>query len=322
MSGFDSAGTFSAVSGATDAFSGQVLSSVTWNAINTAYDTALTQLGTAQFVRAIRVISSSGSFTIAALDRFVYVQAPAPTIVMPACATKLCPVTIYGAASTVFGSNSSTIVPNGVETINGAASQVLNQNYESVTLMPLASGGYVADIAQQGVVTSVALAMPNIFGVSGSPVTTSGTLTATLTTQLPALVLASSNSGATAVPTFRALVNADLTGVSTLAALTSHGTIVTGVWNAGSVTAAGIVSSTGSHIAQSATAIAAGGGTPGKGVLFSSTANFGIFFGSGAPTIQAALGSMYLRSDGSSTSTRAYFNTDGTVAWTNATTAA
>jgi hypothetical protein len=54
----------------------------------------------------------------------------------------------------------------------------------------------------------------------------------------------------------------------------------------------------------------------------SSVTNFGIFFGSGAPTLTAAKGSLYLRSDGSSTSTRMYVNTDGGTTWTNVVTAA
>ena len=43
--------------------------------------------------------------------------------------------------------------------------------------------------------------------------------------------------------------------------------------------------------------------------------------GSGAPTFQAPQGSLYLRTDGSSTSTRAYINTDGNTTWTAVTTA-
>jgi len=63
------------------------------------------------------------------------------------------------------------------------------------------------------------------------------------------------------------------------------------------------------------------GGTAGAGLNLSSTANFGVYFGSGAPTLSAAKGSLYLRSDGSSTSTRLYVNTDGSTTWTNVTTA-
>jgi hypothetical protein len=71
----------------------------------------------------------------------------------------------------------------------------------------------------------------------------------------------------------------------------------------------------------SSTAIPAGG-TAGLGYKFSSTANFGVFFGSGAPTLSAAQGSLYIRSDGSATNNRAYINTDGSTTWTALTTAA
>jgi hypothetical protein len=47
-----------------------------------------------------------------------------------------------------------------------------------------------------------------------------------------------------------------------------------------------------------------------------------IFSGSGAPTFSAPQGSLYLRTDGSSTSTRAYINTNGSTTWTAVTTAA
>jgi hypothetical protein len=73
--------------------------------------------------------------------------------------------------------------------------------------------------------------------------------------------------------------------------------------------------------AFSATAIPAGG-TAGLGYTFSTTSNFGTFFGSGAPTLSAAKGSLYLRSDGSATNNRAYINTDGGTTWTALTTAA
>ncbi|HIV77129.1 MAG TPA: hypothetical protein H9899_06355 [Candidatus Sphingomonas excrementigallinarum] len=63
------------------------------------------------------------------------------------------------------------------------------------------------------------------------------------------------------------------------------------------------------------------GGTTGAGVLMSSTPNFGIFFGSGAPTLSAARGSLYLRSDGSGPNNRIYVNADNGTGWTALTTA-
>lgn len=44
--------------------------------------------------------------------------------------------------------------------------------------------------------------------------------------------------------------------------------------------------------------------------------------GSGAPTFTAPQGTLYLRTDGSSTSTRLYVNTTGSTTWTNFTSAA
>lgn len=70
--------------------------------------------------------------------------------------------------------------------------------------------GTWATPAGGGSVTSVALSLPAMFTVSGSPITSSGTLTATLANQNANLVFAGPSSGAAAAPTFRALVSADM----------------------------------------------------------------------------------------------------------------
>ena len=61
-----------------------------------------------------------------------------------------------------------------------------------------------------GTVTSVGLTMPGIFTVSNSPVTTFGTLTATLATQAAGKVWAAPVSGADAAPAFRLLDPLDI----------------------------------------------------------------------------------------------------------------
>ena len=58
------------------------------------------------------------------------------------------------------------------------------------------------------------------------------------------------------------------------------------------------------------------------GITASSTANLGLFFGTGAPTFSAAKGSLYSRTDATTTTTRLYINTDGGTTWTTFTTAA
>ena len=47
----------------------------------------------------------------------------------------------------------------------------------------------------------------------------------------------------------------------------------------------------------------------------------GISFGSGVPTLSAGQGSLYMRTDGSSVSTRLYVNSDGGTTWVAVTTA-
>lgn len=59
-------------------------------------------------------------------------------------------------------------------------------------------------------VTSVGLSLPNIFTVSNSPVTTTGTLTGTLANQNANIVFAGPSTGSAAAPTFRSLVSDDI----------------------------------------------------------------------------------------------------------------
>lgn len=61
-----------------------------------------------------------------------------------------------------------------------------------------------------GTVTSVGLTMPAIFSVTGSPVTGSGSLAASLAAQTANLVWAGPSTGSPAAPTFRSLVYSDL----------------------------------------------------------------------------------------------------------------
>jgi hypothetical protein len=61
-----------------------------------------------------------------------------------------------------------------------------------------------------GTVTSVAMTVPSILSVSGSPVTTSGTLAVSLVNESANTVFAGPISGGAATPTFRSLVGSDL----------------------------------------------------------------------------------------------------------------
>lgn len=65
-----------------------------------------------------------------------------------------------------------------------------------------------------GTVTSVGLALPTEFAISGSPVTGAGTLTGSWNTQSANTVFAGPTSGGAATPTFRALVSGDIPDIS------------------------------------------------------------------------------------------------------------
>lgn len=74
-----------------------------------------------------------------------------------------------------------------------------------------ASNPPVVGVPGGGTVTSVGLSLPaSVVTVTGSPVTSTGTLTGTLATQTANQVLSGPASGGPAAPTFRALTNTDL----------------------------------------------------------------------------------------------------------------
>jgi hypothetical protein len=89
------------------------------------------------------------------------------------------------------------------------------------------SQGYLTSETYTGTVTSVGLSLPGIFTVSGSPVTGSGTLSASLATQAANYVWAGPTTGSDAAPSFRALVAADVPSL-TAAKISDLATVVQG----------------------------------------------------------------------------------------------
>ena len=88
----------------------------------------------------------------------------------------------------------------------------------------------------------------------------------------------------------------------------------------GAATSVATLAATGTVTGKSASGLTAGGAAVFIGTNVA--AGMGIYMGSGAPTIAAAKGSLYLRSDGSGTADRAYINTNGSTTWTALSTAA
>ena len=89
------------------------------------------------------------------------------------------------------------------------ASTGTNKRIPFSTLLTMAGVGSGTG-GGSGTVTSVGLSLPTFITVTGSPVSTSGTLTGTLATQTAKTLFAGPTSGSAAAPTFRALVPADL----------------------------------------------------------------------------------------------------------------
>lgn len=92
---------------------------------------------------------------------------------------------------------------------NAAYSMPVNTTQEFVCASTTTWYTKVAVNSASGTVTSVGLSMPAMFTVSGSPVTTTGTLTAVLASQAANSVHAAPN-GSVGPPSFRQLVAADI----------------------------------------------------------------------------------------------------------------
>jgi hypothetical protein len=108
-----------------------------------------------------------------------------------------------------------------------------------------------------------------------------------------------------------------ITGTATVGGPLSASSLV-----AGTTTdlGAGLIQATRSITAMQGVALVSGGTA--SGYDFFSVANFGIFAGTGVPTIAAGTGSLYLRNDGSTATTRIYVNQNGSTTWTAMTTQA
>lgn len=97
-----------------------------------------------------------------------------------------------------------------VDTVYAVNDSTLDFEINSIVYQLELKGG----AAGSGSVTSVGLSMPSIFTVTGTPVTTTGTLTASLNNQSSNTFLAGPSTGSATTPTFRLITTADLpTGI-------------------------------------------------------------------------------------------------------------
>ena len=145
--------------------------------------------------------------------------------------------TIIYDQSTSLWKNANLIAGTGMSVSNGAGSITLTNTapdqvvsltagsnvnitgtYPSFTISATGGGG------GSGTVSSVALSLPSEFNVSGSPITTSGTLTGAWANQSANYIFAAPN-GSSGTPTFRSLVSADIPALNYVSSVSGSGVI-------------------------------------------------------------------------------------------------
>lgn len=141
---------------------------------------------------------------------------------------------------------------------------------------------YQFPVSGFGTVTSVGLSLPTIFTITGSPVTTTGTLTAALAGQNANRIFSGPATGSAAAPSFRALVGSDLPNPSaTTLGGTESAAAVTHQW-INSISTTGVPT-----LSQPATSDLSGLGTGVVTLLSGASSGTGGPVGTASPSISA-----------------------------------
>ena len=223
----------------------------------------------------------------------------------------------------IFGNVTITDISVGNVTASG---NVQSGNLRTTGLVSATGNVQAGNLRTTGLISSTGnITGGNILGGANVNATTHTGTTVSVTGNITGgnlLISGSiSDSAQLDISTTSANANIVLTPNGTGNVNTGANVSVTGNIQGGNVLSGAVVSAVGAATILSSTAVPAGG-TTGAGYKFSSTANLGVFFGSGVPTLTAAKGSLYLRTDGSTTNDRMYVNTNGSTTWTAVTTAA
>lgn len=161
----------------------------------------------------ITVTNGAGSITIDIDAAEVVTSFNAGTTGLTPSSATSGAVTLAGTLATTNGGTGLTTIGTADQflSVNGGATGLEYKTISAGTGISVTPGANVLTIANTGV-TSVALALPaSVFSVTGSPVTTTGTLTGSFTSQTANTVFAAPD-GSAGTPTFRGLVFDDISG--------------------------------------------------------------------------------------------------------------
>jgi hypothetical protein len=207
------------------------------------------------------VNEQTGSYTLQPQDNnrlIVFDSASAVTFTLPDQSAVDWIGGTFAASVANMGDGAVTISPSS-STIDGQSSLTLEQ-YEGIELHSNGSNYFtvrgMGTGGGSGGVTSVALTVPSRQSVSGSPVTSSGTLAITDNTQSANEVFAGPVSGSAAAPGFRSLVAADLPVATT----SSLGAVQPD--NATITISGGVISASGGGGGGGSSAVSFGTGNP------------------------------------------------------------
>jgi hypothetical protein len=207
-------GTFGSIFNFYDSGKCSIFDNTTFVGTATCNDEEFFFLNNGSSLRVRNSVTSTGTFTGRKFTARsgAFVDEPANTTLLPGNANGISDVLIGNEGKRLGFDNLTQIANNRfLGNVSGSTAEIVpltfgtGFSFSGNTVNVTATGG------GSGTVTSVGLNVPNIFTVSGSPVTNTGTLSFTLNNQNQRLFLASpTNSNGT--PTFRGIDNVDLPG--------------------------------------------------------------------------------------------------------------
>lgn len=229
----------------------------------------------------------------------------------------------FSGNTTVGDSSADTNTVNATSTYNSTVTVGVNDTGYDVKFFGATSGkSWLWDESADSEIVTSAAATALVVGANGAtnPALAIDASTASSATGIK--VKSAAAAGGVAVSATSSGTNENLTlDAKGSGTLTLNGTATGAISLAQATTVNGTFTANGATTLAAGEAVSAGGGANAY-VKLGTGGTIGIRFGSGAPSVSAGKGSLYLRTDGSTINDRMYVNTDGGTTWSAVTTAA